>query len=115
MFDEDEQIINLLTNDEVFKESVIYDEEHQEDLQNGQMIKVNFMAKGERMLEGIFDLQNKIKKPANVKTSSSSMQYVMINLGMEVVPKYVNLGKCCLPGERCQFIKLFQQYKDIFS
>ena len=38
-----------------------------------------------------------------------------MNLGTEVEPKYVNLGKCCSPGERWNFIKLFQQYKDIFA
>ena len=43
------------------------------------------------------------------------MQYELINLGTEVEPKYVNLGKCCSPGERSKFISLFQQYKDFFS
>ena len=36
-------------------------------------------------------------------------------LGTEVEPKYVNLENCCSPRERSQFIKLFQQYKDILS
>ena len=43
------------------------------------------------------------------------MQYELVNMGSEVEPKYVNLGKCCAPGEICKFIKLLQQYKDIFS
>ena len=43
------------------------------------------------------------------------MQYELVNLGLEAEPKYVNLGKCCSPGERSKFLKLFQQYKDIFS
>ena len=38
-----------------------------------------------------------------------------INLGTEVKPKYVNLGKCFSPGERNKFISLFKQYKDVFS
>ena len=107
MFDDDEQIINFFANDEFFKESVIDDDEHQEDLQNGEMIKGNFMPKGVRMLEGMFDLQNKFRNPTNIKTNSSSMQYELINLGTEAEPKYVNLGNCCSPGERCRFIKLF--------
>ena len=73
MFDDDEQIINFLMNEEAFKESIIGEEEHQLDLQNRDMIKGNFMPKGVRTLEGMFDLQNKFKKPANVKTNSSSM------------------------------------------
>ena len=38
-----------------------------------------------------------------------------MNLGSEAEPKYVNLGKCCSPGERSKFISLFQQYKDVFA
>ena len=73
------------------------------------------MPKGVRSLEGMFDLHNKFKKPANINTNSSSMQYKLINLGTEAEPKYVNLGKCFSLGERSRFINLFQQYKDIFS
>ena len=76
---------------------------------------MNFMPKGVRSLEGMFDLHNKFKNPANIKTNISSMQYELINLGIEAKPKYVNLGKCCSPGERSRFINLFQQYKDIFA
>ena len=47
------------------------------------------MPKGVRMLEGMFDLQKKFKKPTNVKTNSSSMQYELLNLRTEAEPKYV--------------------------
>ena len=103
VFDDDQQIIDFLTIDETFKDSVIDDEEHQANLQSG-----NFMPKGVMTLEGMFDLNNKLRKPANVKTNSSSMQYELIKLGSEVEPKYVNLGKCCSPGERRKFISLFK-------
>ena len=73
------------------------------------------MPKGVRTLEGMFDLHNKFRKPANVKTNSSSMQYELINLGTEAEPKYANMGKCCSPREMGWFINLFQQYKDIFA
>ena len=73
VFDDDEQIFNFLTNEEVFKESVIDEDKHQSDLRDIDMLKGNFMSKGVRMLEGMFDLQNKFIKPANVKTNSSSM------------------------------------------
>ena len=43
------------------------------------------------------------------------MQHGLVNLGSEVEPKYVNLGKCCSPREICKFINLFQQHKDIFA
>ena len=100
VFDDNEQFINFLTNDETFKDSVIDDEEHQENLQNGEMTKGNFMPKGVRTLEGMFDLHKKFRNTTSVKTNSSSMQYELINLGTEAEPKYVNLGKCCSPIER---------------
>ena len=87
----------------------------QENIQNEEVTKGNWMPKGVRTLEGMLDLHNKFRNPTNVKTNSSSMQYELINLGTEVEPKYVNLGKCFSPGERSRFINLFQQYKDIFA
>ena len=101
---------NFKKNCETFKGSVTDDEEHQSNIQSG-----NFIPKGVRTLEGMFDLNNKFIKPTNVKANSSTMQYELINLGTEVEPNYVNLGKCCSPGERSKFISLFQQYKDVFS
>ena len=65
MFDDDPQILDFLTNDENFKESVIDDEEHQANIQNG-----NFIPKGFRTLEGMFDLNNKFRRPTNVKMRS---------------------------------------------
>ena len=63
----------------------------------------------------MFDLNDKFRRPANEKTHSSSLQFELINLGTEIEPKCVNLGKCCSPGERNKFISLFKQYKDVFS
>ena len=63
----------------------------------------------------MFDLNDKFKRPVNVKIHSSSLQFELINLRTEIEPKYVNLGKCCSPGEKNKFISLFKQYKDVFS
>ena len=54
MFDDDKKIIDFLTNDETFKDSMIDDEEHQACLQNKEVTKGNFMPKGAMSLEGIF-------------------------------------------------------------
>ena len=110
MFDDDQQIIECLTNDETFKGEIIDDEEHQAEFKFD-----NFIPKGVRTLERMFDLNEKFKRPTNVKTHSSSLQFELINLGTEIEPKYVNLGKCCSPGERNKFISLFKQYKDVFT
>ena len=99
-----------MTNDETFKGAIIDDKEHQAELKFD-----NFIPKGVKTLEQMFDLNNKFRRPANVKTHSSSLQFELINLGTQVEPKYVNLGKCFCPGERNKFISLFEQYKDVFS
>ena len=63
----------------------------------------------------MFELNKKFRKPVNVKTHSSSLQFELINLGTKAEPRYVNLGKWCSPGESSKFINLFKQYKDVFS
>ena len=110
VFDDDQQILECLMNDETFKGAIIDDEEHQAELKFDK-----FIPKGVRTLERMFDLDNKFRRPTNVKTYSSSLQFELINLGTEVKPRYVNLGKCCSLGERNKFINLFKQYKDVFA
>ena len=105
--DDDNQNINFLKNDETVKDYLINDEEHQANLQNGEVTQGNFMPKGVRTLEGMFYLHKKFIKPSNVNTNSSSMQYELINLETEAEPKYVNMGSCCSPRERSWFINLF--------
>ena len=110
VFDDDQQILECLMNDETFKGAIIDDEEHQAELKFD-----NFIPKGVRTLERMFELENKFRRLANVKTHSSSLQFELINLGTEVKPRYVNLGKCCSPGEINKFISFFKQCKDVVS
>ena len=60
VFDDDEHIINVLTNEEYFKESIIDEEEHLSGLQNEYAIQGYFKPKAVRTLEGMFDLQSKL-------------------------------------------------------
>ena len=60
---------------------MIDDEEHQENIQNKEVTKGNFIPKGVRSLEGMFNLHKKFKNPTNFKTNSSSIQYELIHLG----------------------------------
>ena len=70
VFNDDQQILECLTNNDTFKGAIIDDEEHQLELQYG-----NFIPKGVRTLEQMFDLDNKFRKPVNVKTHSLSLQF----------------------------------------
>ena len=63
VFDDDHKIIEFLTNDEAFKGAIIDDEEHQAELKFD-----NFIRKGVRTLERMFDLNEKFRRPVNAKT-----------------------------------------------
>ena len=73
------------------------------------------MPKNIIRLEKLFDLQDKFKNLTNTKTNSSSLKYEAINLGIEKNPQNINLGINCSPAKRETFIKLFKEYKDVFS
>jgi hypothetical protein len=76
---------------------------------------INNIPKSVVRLEKLYDLQDKFKKVMNCKTNNSSMQFEVINMGSDNTPHNINLGKKCSPEERQAFIKLFKEYKDIFS
>ena len=65
-------------------------------------------------LENIYDIQDKFKKVTNCKTNSSSMQYEVINLGIDKNPQMVNLGTSYSPVEKHAFISFFIEYTNIF-
>ena len=69
VFDDDQQIIDFLRNEEIFKDSVINDEKHQANIQSGY-----FMPKEVKTLDGFFYLNSKFRKLANVKKNSFFMQ-----------------------------------------
>ena len=47
--------------------------------------------------------------------NSSSMRYEAINLGMEANPQNINLGLDYTQNEKSAFLKLFDEFKDIFA
>jgi hypothetical protein len=66
-------------------------------------------------LEKFYDLHDKFRGAVNCKTNSSSLIYETVNLGTKDNPQNINLGKGCSEQERSAFIKLFKEFKDIFS
>ena len=66
-------------------------------------------------LEKYFNLQDRFKKPTNTKMNSLSLKYEVVNLSMEQNPQNINLRTNCSPAKREPFIKLFKEYKDVFS
>ena len=47
--------------------------------------------------------------------NSSNMHYEAINLGTEANPQNINLGSDCTQNEKSAFLKLFNEFKDIFA
>ena len=66
-------------------------------------------------LENLFNLREKFKHPKNFKTNSSCPTYEFINLGTVDNPKNINLRKSLSPKEKKAYLKLFREYKDVFS
>lgn len=66
-------------------------------------------------LDFFYDLQDNFKKVTNFKMHSSVMQYEVINLGTLEKPQNINLRVQCSDEEKSSFVKLFKEYKDVFS
>ena len=85
VFEDDEQIINFLHSEDTFKGSIIDDEQHEALLQASASREnpehSDGMPKNIIRMEKFFDLQDKFRRPANTKTSISSLLYEAVNLG----------------------------------
>lgn len=118
VFKDDEQILEFLHCEKAFKSAVIDEKEHEKlmsEREGEEKDQANVIPKSMVRMEHLYDLHDKFKKPTNYKTHSSSMKYEMVNLGTEKDPKNVNLGLGCSPQEKAAFVKLFKEYKDVFS
>lgn len=120
VFNDDKQIINFLTMEETFKGSLIDEEQHdaeikRESIEPPKVSNENSIPRLEVKLEKFYDLQDKFKKVTNCKMHSSVMQCEVINLGTLDKPQNINLGVQCLDEENASFVKLFKEYKDVFS
>ena len=90
IFEDDEQIINFLHSKHTFKGSIIDDEQHEALIQDSTSEYKpeyrNVIPKNIIMLEKLFDIRDKFKRPTNMKISSSSLRYKAVNLGTEHNP-----------------------------
>jgi hypothetical protein len=76
---------------------------------------VNSIPKSVVRLEKFYDLHDKFRKSVNCKTNSSSLTHEKVNLGTKDNPQCINLGLGCSEQENVAFIKLFKEFKDVFS
>jgi hypothetical protein len=109
VFDDDQQLINFLHLKDTFKDSIIDEGQHDllMNIDNYDSTEVenttgptNNIPRSVVILENLYDLQDKFKKVTNYNTNSSYMQFEVVNLGSDIAPQNVNLGKNCSPEER---------------
>ena len=113
VFKDDEKIINFLTMEDTFKDSVIDEEKHDIEIK-GELgeppntSNENSIPRSVVKLEKFYDLQDKFKRVANCKTHSLVMQYEVINIRTPDKPQNINLRVQCSNDEKKAFIKLFK-------
>ena len=111
MFNDDQNKLHFMANVDIFKDTVIDDDEHEHSLQaEANNKKGHLITKCVATLENIYDLQECFQGPRNIKTHSSTMMHERINLGTKQDLKFVNLGTCYTQREWKSFIHLFKQY-----
>ena len=66
-------------------------------------------------LEKFYDLYDKFKGVHNCMTNKSNMRYETINLGTESNLQNINLGSDCTSNEKMAFLKLFNEFKNVFA
>lgn len=124
VFDDDQHIINFLHLEGTFKDSIINKGQYDQIMNIGitdqaqqsyQPSLANNIPKNVVKLEKIYDLLDMFKRETNYKTNKSSIQFEVVNMGTSNTSQITNLGKKCFLNERQYVIKLFKEYKDIFS
>jgi hypothetical protein len=124
VFYDDQHIINILHLKGTFKDSIINEGQYDQIMNIGitdqaqqsyQPSLSNNIPKNVVKLEKIYDLQDMFKRETNYKTNKSSLQFEVVNMGTRNTPQITNLGNNCFLNERQYVMKLFKEYKDIFS
>jgi hypothetical protein len=112
--------------EDTFQGSIIDEGTHDENLCNFMVISdhrspkstsdlVNSIPRAVVRLEKFYNLHDKFRGSVNCKMNSSSLMYETDNLGTEENTQNINLGMGCSEKERSAFIKLFKEFKEIFS
>lgn len=112
VFEGDEKILYFILCENTFKNMVIDEGDHDEAMNKetpgNDTSHSNVIAPFVVRMEHLYDLHDKFERVTNYKTSSSTMQYEMINLGSEKDPRNVNLGLGWTTTKRSTFIKLLK-------
>jgi len=79
MFNNDANIIDLLTSEGSYEEQII--DEHEHDLQINHKNDQNTIPKYVVKMEDLYDLKDRFKNITNSKAQSSTLRFEVVNLG----------------------------------
>ena len=114
VFDDDLQILYLLTPQDTFKDLSIDEVEHDNSLFDHNFPS-NLIPKSVINLEKYYDLQDKFKGNPNCKTHSSSLNFKTVNLRNEKNPQLINIGITYSLEEEMALVKLPRELKYVFA
>lgn len=113
IFNDDPDIVSFLTLDGSYTNQIIDEDRHDKQLQ--QESTNTTMPKLVVKLEYLYGLKDRFKRSTNSKLQSSTLNYELVNLGTDTNPQNINLGLGLAPKEILAYVRLFKQYKSVFS
>jgi hypothetical protein len=111
VFTYDDQIIRFMENSKYFIESQINFMADSMDLEVVNL-QNNTLPKGCIPLENLFDRHDIFKKKKPSKQVDESLEF---NIGTEIDPRMVKIGKGTTKKERLEILALIREFKDTFA
>jgi hypothetical protein len=111
VFEDDDQIIRFMENNKEFTDSQI---NFLVDSMNLEVINLqnNTLPKGCVPLENLFDRHNVFKRKGTSKQADEALEF---NIGTEIDPRMVKIGKGTTEKERLEILTLIREFKDTFA
>jgi hypothetical protein len=111
VFEDDDQIIRFMENNKEFTDTQINFLAESMDLEVINL-QNNTLPKGCIPLENLFDRHDVFKGRRTNKQAEEALEF---NIGTEMDPRAVNIGKGTTERERKAILSLIREFKDIFA
>lgn len=117
VFQDDQQILEFIMNARIFNKKSINEQEEkiEESDELGILnLKTNSISKGMVALERIFDKDEHARERGKTLVVDGD-DCELYNLGTQLEPREVRIGKVSTPEEKKQMVELFTKYKDVIA
>jgi hypothetical protein len=111
VFEDDDQIIRFMENNKEFTDSQVAFLDHSMDLEVINL-QSNTLPKGCILLENLFDRHDVFKGKRTNKQDEEALEF---NIGTEMDPRMVKIGKGTTEKERNEILALIREFIDTFS